>query len=56
MDPNAALANMNRLAALILRDDTNDRTKAILADELAESVQALNQWIAGGGFLPDAWK
>jgi hypothetical protein len=55
MDPNATLAEMRRLAAAILADDTNDATKAILADELAEHVQTLDQWIGAGGFLPDSW-
>ncbi len=50
MDPNANLAEQRRIVAQILDGDSS-------ADwsRLAELVEALDQWIAGGGFLPAAW-
>lgn len=50
MDPNANLAVVRRLAASIL-DGERD-----LADSLAEHVQALDEWLSRGGFLPSAWR
>lgn len=51
MDPNVTLAELRRLAALAVerRADRND------ADALGEHVQALDGWLTGGGFLPQAW-
>jgi len=52
MDPNAALAQMRIFAALIV-DGKGTESEAI---ELAEAVQALDEWIKRGGFLPAAWQ
>ncbi len=52
MDPNANLAEQRRILA------RRDAGTARLADyeRLADLVAALDQWITGGGFLPDAWR
>lgn len=52
MDPNATLKQMLYLAAVI--QDTSDPDPADAA-ELGALVQAMNDWLARGGFLPAAW-
>jgi len=65
MDPNANLSEQRRLAAqfLAIMDDydeaTGEPTRAIREADvfrLAELVEALDEWIARGGFLPTAWQ
>jgi hypothetical protein len=53
MDPNANLTEQLKIAALLLNDDPNN---AVAAIRLAELVEGLDEWIKGGGFLPDAWR
>ncbi len=57
MDPNANLKEQRRLAAAIQAAEDAGLT---IADHdvsrLAELVIALDEWIARGGFLPDAWR
>lgn len=52
MDPNATLKNIRELCAIILS------APEATADEcdLAELITALDEWVATGGFLPDAWR
>jgi hypothetical protein len=56
MDPNANLKEQLELAASIHRKIDNEH---VLNDDeagrLADLVIALNDWITGGGFLPDTW-
>lgn len=51
MDPNATLADIRDLVKRIL--DYEDEGYAM---DLAESVENLDKWITGGGFLPGDWK
>lgn len=56
MDPNANLAEQLRLAQLIR--DCDDNSCSLCGQRgarLAELVEALNEWISKGGFLPFAW-
>jgi hypothetical protein len=53
MDPDANLVEQRRLSQDIIYDELLDETKA---NRLAELVQALDEWIKGGGFLPKAWQ
>jgi hypothetical protein len=53
MDPNANLAEQLRLANNLLADDEPSLEDA---QRLAELVEALNDWLRGGGFQPDAWR
>jgi hypothetical protein len=55
MDPNANLAEQLEISRRVLACETVVDVLAEL-DRLAELVEALNAWIVGGGFLPDAWK
>jgi hypothetical protein len=48
MDPDHTLADIRRLAA---REDLSPQDAAYLA----ELVQALDEWISKGGFLPRPW-
>ncbi len=60
MDPTANLAEQLRIAARIIerhdRGDSNAEADAEDCDRLAELVQALNQWLSGGGFVPEQWR
>lgn len=61
MDPNANLEEQRKLAKWLLIQLSTD--KAMLAEfdsadeaaRLAELVQALDEWLSGGGFLPKDW-
>jgi hypothetical protein len=60
MDPNTTLKEMLELAARVIRMiDHNDATLMndfeMNASSLAERVQALDQWMTNGGFLPEKW-
>jgi hypothetical protein len=52
MDPNETLKRMLYLAAVL--QDQGDPDPEIGA-ELATLVQAMNDWLSRGGFLPAAW-
>jgi hypothetical protein len=56
MDPNATLAEIRRLAAAALSGEYAIGDMDGVATELAEYVTALDEWVATGGFLPDAWR
>lgn len=57
MDPNEALKELRRLAAIVR--DRSDRGKDPDVDgsagDLAAAVASLDEWLSGGGFLPTAW-
>jgi hypothetical protein len=62
MDPNANLDEQLKLAqSIVFRLDDPDEQDYDVGDvvqdaeRLAELVISLNQWIAGGGFLPRRW-
>lgn len=52
MDPTANLAEQRRIVAAVLSGTSHhdDLTR------LAELVEALDEWITRGGFLPTQWK
>lgn len=52
MDPNANLEAQREIANRIVNGDEWSRRDA---ERLAELVLALDGWIHGGGFLPEAW-
>lgn len=59
MDPDLNLATQRALAKRIIRMIDDGESEAFIvaaANDLAEHVEALDQWIARGGFLPKAWK
>lgn len=56
MDPNATLAQMRATSEAILSEECTQEHRAILAADLAEQTQALDNWIKDGGFLPAAWQ
>lgn len=51
MDPNANLAEQRRIVARIFAGEEQDGD----AQRLADLANALDEWIAGGGFLPTDW-
>jgi len=57
MDPNENLRQQRALAARLLKAAENGREVSeddVL--ELSELVVALDNWMASGGFPPDAWR
>lgn len=54
MDPNANLEEQRSLVQwLIAHPDEDTSTEAA---RLADLVQALDEWLTGGGFLPNPWR
>ena len=60
MDPNEALKNAREAAKDILSSvspgHVGEWYRAGRAEQLAEAFEALDSWLSGAGFLPDAWK
>lgn len=57
MDPNANLFRQITLATRIRHAaDNGQKVSEADAEELAELVTALDNWIRRGGFLPTAWE
>lgn len=62
MDPNAALATIretskflaDRLGHAVITDDDKQAVE-VAADRMAQTFQALDDWLTGGGFPPDDW-
>jgi len=53
MDPNANLAEIRHLVESMREEHEVD---ALDAARLVELIEALDNWIVGGGFLPEAWQ
>ena len=53
MDPNTNLQEQRRIAKAILADPDAQTHGAV---RLAELVEALDEWISRGGFIPATWK
>ena len=70
MDPNAALKRFRELmgaAGTAYREARQAEEEGVscakeyerfddLSAEAAQTMQALDEWITGGGFLPDEWR
>jgi len=56
MDPNTTLAEALELAQAILSGELSADSQLDASERLAEKVQALDDWITRGGFLPGAWQ
>jgi hypothetical protein len=62
MDPDANLTEQRQIAKRLLADQDGrgeglDAPQVmVLTARLCELVQALDEWLARGGFLPDAWR
>lgn len=61
MDPDANLAQQLRLSCFLVEAEESGREVSaaelsIKSMRLAELVLALNEWLARGGALPEAWK
>jgi hypothetical protein len=55
MDPNTALTAIHAAIAEFNKPDTDGEEYLSAVDDLIESFKALDEWLAKGGFLPDAW-
>lgn len=57
MDPNTALDEIRDLYEQIIDDRANANDVADDdVDRLVDLIDALDEWITNGGFLPDDWK
>lgn len=54
MDPEETL-RLIRLTIKQMRADTDPGVRKAHADELAEYVEALDEWLSNGGFPPEVW-
>lgn len=54
MDPDANLARVRELTRR-LSDPQLPAERERATDELVEHVEALDEWLSKGGFLPQAW-
>jgi hypothetical protein len=54
MDPNVALREI-RVAIEKIRQMPLDALRDGVVDDLIEHVEALDDWLSNGGFLPDGW-
>ena len=51
MDPTANLKELRELYKSVLKDGSDNDT----LNRMAELIEALDQWITNGGFLPNQW-
>ncbi len=57
MDPDANLAEQHRLIDSLRREANEGQPfDEIDVDRLLELVEALDEWLVRGGFLPKAWR
>lgn len=57
MDPNKTLEILRAVQARIDRDLAEGRTPALDdVQSLTSHFEALDTWLTGGAFLPEAWK
>jgi len=56
MDPNETLAWMRPIASALLHEEFDAAGGINAACQLAEYVEALDEWLTKGGFPPAAWK
>lgn len=55
MDPNEALRKIREFGRIVRDEDASDAQRYDAATDLAEHVQALDEWLSRGGFPPEAW-
>lgn len=53
MDPETALETARETSERILNGEDEPDPRDVI--KLAESFKALDDWIGGGGYLPDNW-
>lgn len=55
MDPNAALDQLRAMVREVLGVSPGPTDVDVDANQLAETFDALDEWLTGGGFLPKDW-
>lgn len=55
MDPNAALAELRQLVAEHNELADYDSATLVRCDRMCELIEALDNWVMAGGFLPIEW-
>lgn len=56
MDPDANLTEQRLIVSKLATEDMSALEVQWAAHRLAALVEALDNWIVGGGFLPRAWR
>jgi hypothetical protein len=60
MDPNACLAKLRELSKAQVKDDEDSEgylvRSGMRSEEMADLLEALDQWLSKGGFLPEDWQ
>jgi hypothetical protein len=54
MDPNATLRDIREMIESLAMSQSTDNLLD-LGEELASAFEQLDNWLTGGGFLPDEW-
>jgi hypothetical protein len=54
MDPDACLEEI-RAKIKQINDEQDDMAALVMLPELTELVEALDEWISKGGYLPKGW-
>lgn len=55
MDPTRTLERIRELTEYMLELNVEMELEDV-ADELSTCIQALDEWLSQGGFLPEQWK
>lgn len=55
MDPDEALAKLREALQLYYRRYRDKGTGLEEADQMADGIEALDDWLSRGGFLPEDW-
>lgn len=55
MDPNKLLEEIRALVGYLAGSEGSCAAKSDAGEQLAEKVQALDEWLSKGGFLPMDW-
>ena len=53
MDPDTVLTDLRELVAMYRDGDVAD--ELVWAEQIAENVAALDEWLSKGGHAPSAW-
>ena len=56
MDPDETLKKLREALELYCRRYRDKGTGLREADDMADAVEALDNWLSIGGFLPEDWK
>lgn len=56
MDPNATLEDIRTDIAVYMNPSSPQSAQGLVAEAIIEHMQALDEWLSKGGFLPKVWQ